>query len=217
MWWPLWGSHFCKSVRCILPPRTNFLDSQAEAKTLMWATCSPQVDHFSYLFAPSASFWPLFHPTCVILVTLSPHQSRQHTHNILQLPLVLPFFQHLQSFSLFFWKKASCLLWGSHFCKSTRCILPPKTNFLDPQAEATAAIMATVLPQVYNFSYFFPPSVSFWRRFRPQMPHIGNFFIQHASFGWLFHTRGIISAPFSQTNTSFWQLVHPQCIIWQTF
>ena len=125
----------------------------------------------------------LFHPTCVILATLSPHQSPQHTHNILQLPLFGHFFQHLQSFSFFFRKNASCLLWGSHFCKSARCILPPNTHFLDPQADATAAMLATVSPLVYHFSHFFRPSVSFCRLLRPQMPHIGTLFIQHPSFG----------------------------------
>ena len=84
--------------------KTHFLDPQAEAKTPMLATVSPQVRHFSYCFATSVSFYPLSHPTCVILATLSPHQSPQHTHNMLQLPLLLPFLQHLQPFSPFFSK-----------------------------------------------------------------------------------------------------------------
>ena len=99
---PLWGSHFCKSIRCILTLKTHFLDPQAEAKPPMLATVSPQVRHFRYFFATSASFGPLFRPKCVIWATFSTHQSPQHTHNIFQLPLFPPFSRTCKHFDSFF-------------------------------------------------------------------------------------------------------------------
>ena len=156
----------------------------------MLATVSPQVRHFNYFFATSVSFYQLSHPTCVILATLSPHQSPQHTHNILQLPLLQPFFQHLQSFSLFFWKNASCLC-GDHIFASQPgafCLQNPTFWTLRRRQQQRCwqlfrpkcIILATFSAQMCPFGDFSVPKCLMLAPFPSNIRHLGDFSTQEA-------------------------------------
>ena len=158
----------------------------------MLATVSPQVHHFSYFSATRVLFQQFSHPTCVILATLSPHQSPQHTHNI-PTPTFVALFPALAIIFTLFLKKCFLPLRGSHFCKSTRCILTQKTHFLDPQVEQK--------PPCWR--HFHPTCIMFVT-FPSQVCHFRNDFAPQCIVLAAFQPKCVILAANSPPSASYW-------------
>ena len=141
----------------------------------MLATVSPQVRNFRYLFAPSASFWPLFHPTCVILATFSPHQSPQHTHNILQLPLFGPFSSTCKHFDSFFEKMLPASV-GITFLQINPMHFDAKTLLSGPPGGGKNTDVGNCFATSASFALLVRHKCILWNTFSPEVRHFADFF-----------------------------------------